>query len=66
MGESVYLFILGELSPTFRHALEQRQESLGKELGREVSFEVVDQDRIAELYATFLEPSAQILLSTSA
>jgi hypothetical protein len=50
-----YLFILGKLSPEFRHALERRQESLGKELGREVSFEVVDQDRIAELYATFLD-----------
>jgi len=51
-----YLFILGKLSQDFRHALEQRQESLRKELGREVSFEVVDEDRIAELYATFLEP----------
>jgi hypothetical protein len=49
-----YLFILGNLSHDFLHALEQRQESLGEELGHKVSFEVVDQDRIAELYAAFL------------
>jgi hypothetical protein len=58
-GEIAYLFILGDLSHDFRHELERRQESLGKELGHRVSFEVVDQDRIAELYATFLERKTQ-------
>jgi hypothetical protein len=57
-----YLFILGKLSQDFRHALEQRQESLGKELGHKVFFEVVDQDRIAELYAAFLDPQIQSVL----
>ncbi len=58
----VYLFILGRLSQDFLHALWRRQVSLKKELNRDVSFELVDEDRIAELYATFLEPKTQSTL----
>jgi len=49
-----YLFILGRLSKEFLEALQNRQETLQKELGQPVSFEVVGEDRIAEIYAANL------------
>jgi hypothetical protein len=52
-SQLAYLFILGHLSPDFRKALELRQEALTKELGRPVLFELVDEDRIAELYVAY-------------
>jgi hypothetical protein len=51
-SQVVYLFILGRLSEKFVQALQIRQETLQKELGRPVFLEVVTEDRIAEIYAT--------------
>ncbi len=45
------LFILGNLENDFRDAVQTRQEQLTKELERNIAFEIVDQDRIAEIYA---------------
>jgi hypothetical protein len=53
-GTLALLFILGELSNEFRGNLQKRQEKLSRELGREISFEVIDQDRIAELYVCYI------------
>lgn len=53
-AQVAYLFILGQLSGRFKLELERRRESLQQELGRLVSFELVDEDRIAELYACLL------------
>jgi len=53
-GTLALLFILGELSDEFRGNLQKRQETLSKELEREISFEVIDQDRIAELYVCYI------------
>ncbi len=47
-----FLFILGDLTDGFRQSLQQRQEKLTRELGREITLEVIDQDRIAELYVS--------------
>ena len=49
----IYLFILGQLSNDFLQTLRLRAESLSRELGRPVAFEVVGEDRIAELYAAY-------------
>jgi hypothetical protein len=38
----------------FRRAVEKHQETLNKELNRDITFEVIDKDRIAELYATYI------------
>lgn len=53
-SQVAYLFILGRLSEEFVEALQLRQETLRKELGRPVSLEVVTEDRIAEIYATYV------------
>ena len=50
----VYLFILGHLTNDFLQALRRSEESLREEFHRPVSFQLVDEDRIAELYTTFL------------
>jgi hypothetical protein len=49
-GPLALLFILGTLTEEFRENLQQRQEMLTRRLGHEVTFEVIDEDRIAELY----------------
>ena len=49
-----YLFIIGKLTDDFRAELERRKISLGQELKREISFELVGQDRIAELYMNYV------------
>src|SRR5207237_531671 len=49
-----YLFILGQLSPQFRKELQIRQEELRRKMDRPVSLEVVTEDRIAEIYATYI------------
>lgn len=51
------LFILGELTDEFRQAVQERQQTLTSELGREIQFDVVDESRIAEIYATSLSRS---------
>jgi Restriction endonuclease len=53
-SQVAYLFILGRLSEKFREALQIRQETLQKELDRPVSLEIVTEDRIAEIYATYV------------
>ena len=45
------LFIVGDLTDQFRKHVQLRQETLSIELGRRITFEVIDQERIAELYA---------------
>ena len=45
-----YLFILGDLSPAFEARLEARRVQLEAQLEKDITFEVVDQDTIAELY----------------
>jgi hypothetical protein len=59
-----YLFIIGKLSTAFRSELEARKIALAAKLGRSVSFEVVDEDRIAELYASFLTRSRTLSATT--
>ena len=49
-----YLFIMGNLTPEFRKELERRRMELEQKLGSPVKFEIVDQDRIAELYSAFI------------
>ena len=44
------LFILGDLTDEFRSNVQKRQEMLTSVLGREITFEIIDEDRIAELY----------------
>ena len=53
-SQVAYLFILGKLSKRFLEELQIRQEMLRKELNRPVSFEVVTEDRIAEIYAAYV------------
>lgn len=48
------LFILGDLTDDFREAVQTRQEQLSRELERNITFEIVGQDRIAELYARYM------------
>jgi len=45
-----FLFILGDLTDEFRRNVQKRQEDLTRVLGREITFEIIDEDRIAELY----------------
>jgi hypothetical protein len=52
-----FLFILGDLTDQFRQSLQEHQEKLSRELHREVTFEVIDQDRIPELYARYIDRS---------
>jgi hypothetical protein len=49
-----YLFIIGDLTDEFKRGLETRKKALENELGHELLFEIVDQDRIAELYTSFV------------
>jgi hypothetical protein len=49
-----YLFIIGKLMDDFLPELERRKKLLEQELGFPISFELVDQDRIAELYMNFV------------
>jgi hypothetical protein len=58
-SDRAFLFIVGDLTDEFLRLLRERQEKLSRELGREVTFEVIDQDRIAELYARCIDQSAQ-------
>lgn len=51
-----YLFIMGTLTSEFRMQRTQAEVALREKLGRDVRLEVVDQDRIAELYLEFLFP----------
>jgi hypothetical protein len=53
-GTLAILFILGELTDEFHGNLKKRQERLSRKLGREITFEVIDQDRIAELYVQYI------------
>lgn len=53
-GTLALLFILGDLTDEFRGNLQKRQETLSNKLGREITFEVIDQDRIAELYVRYI------------
>lgn len=45
-----YLLILGDITPQFRHQLEQQQEELELERGHSVRLVLVDQDAIADMY----------------
>jgi len=54
-----FLFIMGDLTDEFRGNLLKRQEELSRELGREISFELIDQDRIAELYVRSISQRSQ-------
>lgn len=45
-----YLFILGNLSDQFLQALELSQSQLGEELGRDITYRLVDQEAIARRY----------------
>jgi hypothetical protein len=49
-----YLFIIGNLTNKFRSELARRKEALEKEIGSRVQFEIVEQDRIAELYSAYI------------
>ena len=49
-----YLFLIGRLGDDFTAELDRRRKSLEKELGFPILFEVVDQERIAELYMSSL------------
>lgn len=50
-----FLFILGDLTEEFLAAFRQRQEILQRELERPIIFELVDQDRIADLYVNYMK-----------
>jgi hypothetical protein len=53
-----YLFILGDLTDEFRANLEAARSAVQIEVGREIEFHVIEQDRIAELYLQYMaEPS---------
>jgi hypothetical protein len=53
------LFIVGDLTEDFRNAVLARQEHLSRELGRNITFEIIDQDRIAELYVQYMVRTLQ-------
>ena len=53
-SEVAILFILGDLTDEYRRRLDLRREELQRDIGRPVKFEVVDQDRIAEMYLAHL------------
>jgi hypothetical protein len=63
-SQVAYLFILGHLSEDFIRALQRRQEALEKELARPVFFEIVGEDRIADLYATYVAGNVRKAQST--
>lgn len=58
-GDLAFLFILGDLTPEFQKHLQERQEQLSQELNRQVTLEVIDQVRIAELYARHMDETGQ-------
>lgn len=60
-GDLAFLFILGTLTPEFQKHLQERQEQLSMELNRQITFEVIDQVRIAELYARHMDENRQEL-----
>lgn len=49
------LFILGDLSDAFHQRVREREASLSQELGRGITFDIVDEGRIAEIYAASLD-----------
>jgi len=49
-----YLMILGQLSPKFMAELQIRQDALQKKRDRPTTFEIVSEDRIAEIYSAFV------------
>lgn len=53
-SDIAYLFILGDITSAFMEKLERKQVQLRKELGKEVTFHVVDQELIAEWYLASL------------
>lgn len=53
-SEIAILFILGDLTDEYRRRLDLRGEELQRDIGRLVKFEVVDQDRIAEMYLAYI------------
>jgi hypothetical protein len=50
----VMLLIMGDLTEEYHQQIVERAAKLSEELQREIVFEVVDQDRIAEMYASTL------------
>ena len=48
------LFILGDIGDEFQRKLEIKAQELRRREKREIKFEVVDQERIAELYLSYL------------
>lgn len=48
------LLIMGDLTEEYHQQIVERAAKLSEELQREIVFEVVDQDRIAEMYASTL------------
>lgn len=53
-GSRAMLLIMGDLTESFQKRLLERAATLTKELEREITFEVVDEGRIAEIYAASL------------
>ena len=53
-SEIAILFILGDLNDEYRRRLDLRGEELQRDIGRPVKFEVVDQDRVAEMYLAYI------------
>jgi hypothetical protein len=47
-----YLFIMGILTPAFDAEKERRRKALTQKLAVPVAFEIVGQNRIAELYSS--------------
>ena len=59
------LFILGELTEEFRTALQIRQAALSQELKRRITFEVIDQDWLAELYIRYVSATVHRVSAAS-
>ena len=53
-SETAVLFILGDLSNELRSKLDSRAEGLAQKEGHPVQFGVVDQERIAEMYVSYI------------
>ena len=49
-----YLFILGDLTDEFNQDLDEAEEALKADLGRDVKFVTIDQDQIAKLYMKYM------------
>lgn len=49
-----YLFIMGELPDDYPKAIDQAELEMEEQLGRPISFVVVDQSRIASLYIRYM------------